>query len=169
MVIDLANQSDLELLGMTFDQMKLCVGLTSGCYDLLHFGHMHYLKRCKRLCDVLIVGVDSDERVKLLKGDERPIISVVHRIEMVHALRYVDIVFELDKLDDLEILSDRLGVNKIFRNDDFAGHEGEVVGAGGGAEVVIVEDVKLPGSTTAIIEEVVSRSTAPIVKGKRRK
>jgi len=66
--------------------------LTQGSYDLVHIGHARYLETAKRHGDVLIVGVDSDEKIRARKGPERPIVPEKERIEMVVHLRPVDIV-----------------------------------------------------------------------------
>jgi cytidyltransferase-like protein len=54
---------------------KLKIGYTSGVFDLLHEGHIRYVTSCQSLCDILIIGVDSDRRVKIRKGDHRPILT----------------------------------------------------------------------------------------------
>ncbi len=59
------------------------IGYTSGVFDLFHYGHDNYLTECKRLCDYLIVGVDSDSRVKKIKGDQRPIETELIRLGSV--------------------------------------------------------------------------------------
>lgn len=64
-------------------------GLTSGCFDLCHVGHILYLQRCKLLCDELIVGVDSDELVRKTKGPRRLIISENERLDLVRNLGFV--------------------------------------------------------------------------------
>lgn len=62
------------------------IGYTSGVFDLFHFGHENYLTECKRFCDYLIVAVDSDSRVKKIKGVQRPIESEVIRLDNVSHL-----------------------------------------------------------------------------------
>ena len=62
------------------------IGLTSGCWDLFHYFHLCSLERCKNLCDILIVGVDSDSLVKSTKGPERPIVTEQYRAAIVDAL-----------------------------------------------------------------------------------
>ena len=68
----------------------MIVGMTSGCWDLLHASHLYYLDRCKEQCDRLIVGVDSDQLVKDNKGPHRPIHSEIHRLDLVWRLDKVD-------------------------------------------------------------------------------
>lgn len=73
--------------------------LTQGSYDLVHIGHARYLDAAKRHGDVLIVGVDSDKKIRARKGPERPIVPENERMEMVLHLRPVDIVV-LKRLKD---------------------------------------------------------------------
>lgn len=72
----------------------------NGCFDVLHIGHIQLLEYAKTLGHVL-VGVDSDERVKKLKGEDRPINSVEHRIKMLESLKFVDDVITFDTDTDL--------------------------------------------------------------------
>jgi cytidyltransferase-related domain len=66
--------------------------LANGCFDLFHVGHVRYLAGAKALGDVLIVGVNSDEQVRRLKGENRPYMPEQERAEIVSALRFVDYV-----------------------------------------------------------------------------
>jgi D-beta-D-heptose 7-phosphate kinase/D-beta-D-heptose 1-phosphate adenosyltransferase len=68
------------------------VVFTNGCFDLLHRGHVTYLSRAKALGDVLVVGVNSDDSVRALKGPERPINGLEDRMEVLAALSCVDLV-----------------------------------------------------------------------------
>lgn len=65
---------------------------TNGCFDLLHKGHVSYLQDAKKLGDVLVVALDTDESVKALKGPTRPINSLADRLEVIAALESVDYV-----------------------------------------------------------------------------
>ena len=67
--------------------------LTSGTYDMVHIGHARYLEAAKRYGDFLIVGVDSDEKVRMRKGPDRPVVPEEERTEMLVHLRCVDAVF----------------------------------------------------------------------------
>ncbi|NBG93150.1 adenylyltransferase/cytidyltransferase family protein [Pseudomonas sp. 9.1(2019)] len=69
------------------------VGYTSGVFDLFHYGHAAYLRSCKELCDVLIVGVDCDLRVRRNKGGSRPIHGEATRLERVMSDPSVDYCF----------------------------------------------------------------------------
>jgi rfaE bifunctional protein nucleotidyltransferase chain/domain len=64
--------------------------LTNGCFDLLHLGHVRYLAAARALGDRLVVGLNSDESVRLLKGPNRPITPQLDRAEILSGLRSVD-------------------------------------------------------------------------------
>ncbi len=68
------------------------VVLTQGSYDMIHIGHARYFEEAKRHGDILVVGVDSDEKIRDRKGPERPVVPQEERLEMVAHLRPVDIV-----------------------------------------------------------------------------
>ncbi|MBP5496725.1 MAG: D-glycero-beta-D-manno-heptose 1-phosphate adenylyltransferase [Bacteroidales bacterium] len=71
---------------------------TNGCFDVLHFGHVHYLLQAKALGDILVVGLNSDDSVRRLKGPSRPINGEKERAFVLAALSCIDyvIVFEED-------------------------------------------------------------------------
>jgi len=69
--------------------------LIGGCFDLLHFGHISFLKEAKSHGDWLVVALESDENVKKMKGDARPIHTQQQRKEMLEAVKYVDEVIAL--------------------------------------------------------------------------
>jgi len=72
------------------------VVFTNGCFDILHAGHVRFLKSCKEEGDILIVGVNSDRSVSNLKGVCRPIIPEKDRIEILEAIQYVDYIILFD-------------------------------------------------------------------------
>src|SRR5436853_6716010 len=71
--------------------------LANGCFDVLHVGHIRYLEAAKALGDLLIVGVNSDEQTRRLKGDGRPLLPQDQRAEIVSALEAVDLVTIFDE------------------------------------------------------------------------
>ncbi|MBI2097298.1 MAG: adenylyltransferase/cytidyltransferase family protein [Candidatus Sungbacteria bacterium] len=75
-----------------FRELKAKIGLTSGAFDMLHIGHSRYLALARQACDILIVGVDTDEKIRRRKGPKRPIVSEEERFEIVCHTRYADIV-----------------------------------------------------------------------------
>lgn len=87
--------ADYDRLKEYVDSIKtlnLKIVLTSGSFDLTHIGHARYLEKAKSYGDLLIVGVDSDEKVSRRKGPERPIVPENERTEMLSHLRSADII-----------------------------------------------------------------------------
>lgn len=126
------------------------VVFTNGCFDLLHPGHVRYLAEARALGDALIVALNSDRSVRLLKGEGRPILKAEERAEVVAALQSVDfvVVFDEDTPLDLiaRLLPDVLVKGGDWSVDQIVGRE-EVEAAGGKA-------VSLPyveGSSTSEI------------------
>lgn len=72
--------------------LGLRIVLTQGTFDLVHIGHARYLEEAKRHGDLLVVGVDSDEKVRARKGPDRPVVPESERMEMLTHLRSVDLV-----------------------------------------------------------------------------
>lgn len=64
----------------------------NGCFDILHVGHVRYLEEARALGDILVVGINSDEQVRALKGPGRPFIPARERAELIASLRAVDMV-----------------------------------------------------------------------------
>ena len=77
--------------------------LANGCFDIIHAGHIRYLQGAKDLGGILIVGINSDRQVELLKGTGRPFIPQNKRAEIISALRTVDAVtiFDEPTVDEL--------------------------------------------------------------------
>ncbi len=78
--------------------------MTNGCFDILHAGHVRYLKESKSKGDVLIVGLNSDLSVKKLKGNSRPINNETDRAEVLSALESVDYVVIFNEISPIELL-----------------------------------------------------------------
>lgn len=79
--------------------------LVGGCFDILHYGHIHFLKKAKALGTYLIVALESDKNIKRLKGKNRPIHDQNKRREMLEALNFVDEVIILkDKVTDQDYM-----------------------------------------------------------------
>ena len=77
---------------------------TNGCFDLLHVGHVRYLAAAASEGDLLVVGLNSDESVRLIKGDKRPIVSQEHRAEVLAGVACVDYVVLFDEPDPLTLI-----------------------------------------------------------------
>ena len=100
------------------------IGLTSGCFDILHEGHIKNLKICKKNCDYLFVCLSSDEQIKRLKGEKRPINNLTDRINMLINFDFIDSIILYDEInDELETELDNI-MNIInpyvwFKGDDY--------------------------------------------------
>ena len=105
---------------------KKKIVFTNGCFDLLHVGHIRYLSNAKKLGDFLIVGLNSDESVKILKGQNRPINQFEDRAMLLLALRSVDLVimFEEQTPENLinKIVPDVLVKGGDYDIEDIAGY-----------------------------------------------
>ena len=112
------------------------VGITSGCFDLLHYYHLTYLERCAAKCEFLVVGIDADDLVSLSK-DRRPIIPQDHRAAMVASLDMVDAVFIMWSKDDL--LEVAQYAEFMFKNDTQI--YGEAVICPPSTELIVIPDV----------------------------
>ena len=78
--------------------------LANGCFDLLHVGHVRYLAEAKALGDLLVVGINSDRQVAMLKGPGRPAVPAEERAELIAALRFVDAVTIFDEPTVTELI-----------------------------------------------------------------
>lgn len=87
-----------ELVGLVASA-RACgkrVALANGCFDLLHVGHVRYLEAARALADILIVAINDDSSVRLLKGDARPLQDQLDRAEILASLACVDFVVVFD-------------------------------------------------------------------------
>ena len=93
---DFFKENDFKL-----HQQKIV--FTNGCFDVLHFGHVHYLLEAKKLGDILVVGLNSDDSVRRLKGPTRPINGEKERAFVLASLAFVDYItlFEEDTPEKL--------------------------------------------------------------------
>jgi len=73
------------------------VVFANGCFDILHCGHIRYLRAAKGIGDILVVGVNSDESVRSLKGPSRPVMPLQERLEILSELRSVDYLIPFDE------------------------------------------------------------------------
>ena len=77
---------------------------TNGCFDILHVGHLRYLKKAKSFGDILVVALNSDSSTRALKGDSRPINNENDRAELLSNLNCVDIVVIFDEISPEKLL-----------------------------------------------------------------
>lgn len=92
---------------------------TNGCFDLLHVGHVSYLQQAKSLGDYLIIGLNSDESVRQLKGKARPLNSQSDRSVILRALRFVDAVEIFNEQTPLRLI-EQIRPDVLVKGGDYA-------------------------------------------------
>ncbi|MBU1711544.1 MAG: D-glycero-beta-D-manno-heptose 1-phosphate adenylyltransferase [Proteobacteria bacterium] len=128
---------------------------TNGCFDILHAGHVRYLAAARAEGDILVVGLNSDKSVQLIKDDKRPIVTQAQRGEVLSALSSVDFVTLFNEPDPLKLIQ-VVKPDVLVKGGDWA--EKDIIGAGfvkaNGGKVVrvsMVPDI----STSLIIKRIV--------------
>lgn len=134
------------------------VVFTNGCFDILHYGHLHYLAQARDLGDRLVIGLNADASVSRLKGPNRPIQDINTRQMMLASLEFVDgvVLFEEDTPLNLikSILPDVLVKGGDYTPDTIVGAK-EVQAAGGEVKVLSF----IPGYSTSSIEQKIKEQT----------
>jgi D-beta-D-heptose 7-phosphate kinase/D-beta-D-heptose 1-phosphate adenosyltransferase len=126
---------------------------TNGCFDILHPGHIDLLKRARSLGDVLIVGLNTDDSIRRIKGDSRPIFDESHRKACLEELRSVDMVIFFDEDTPIRLIEcvrpDILVKGADYARADVVG--GDFVESYGGSVVLL--DLLQGFSTTELIKK----------------
>jgi D-glycero-beta-D-manno-heptose 1-phosphate adenylyltransferase len=133
------------------------VVFTNGCFDLLHYGHLHYLADARDLGQRLVVGLNSAASVQRLKGPNRPINDELTRTHLLAALEYIDLVVVFDTDTPLDLIR-RLQPDVLVKGGDWQPHQivgsDEVLAAGGEVRSLpFVEGY----STTSIEQRILDR------------
>lgn len=153
------HRSELAAILQNLKRDGRVVVTTNGCFDVLHLGHLRYLKAARQLGDCLVVGINSDTSVRQLKGENRPLVPEDERAEMLAGLECVNYVVIFPELTPVELLS-KLKPNIHVKGGDYRLEqliEKDVVEANGGRVVV---GLNVPGkSTTNLIEVICDRYT----------
>jgi D-glycero-beta-D-manno-heptose 1-phosphate adenylyltransferase len=147
-------EAEAAVIRKTYTEQRLV--FTNGCFDILHVGHIRYLTAAKQLGDILVVGLNSDDSVRQLKGPDRPINSEADRAEILAALAVVDHVVVFQEVRVVRLVS-LLKPDLYVKGGDYSVDSldrGEVDALRSmGAEIKIVPLV--PGrSTTGLINAI---------------
>jgi rfaE bifunctional protein nucleotidyltransferase chain/domain len=130
---------------------------TNGCFDILHLGHIEYLSKAAGMGDALVIGLNSDESVRKLKGDHRPINNENARAMVLASLRFTDAVVVFNEDNPYELIRliqpDILVKGNDYKTEEIAGHD--IVLSQGG-KVITIE--LTPGYSTTGIAEKISQS-----------
>ncbi len=128
--------------------------MTNGCFDILHSGHVRYLKESKKFGDVLILGLNSDSSIKAIKGENRPINGELDRAEVLSGLEAVDYIVIFDEISPKSLLN-LVKPDVYTKGADYTLQtlpEAETVLSNGG-KIEFIELVK-GRSTTKIIDKI---------------
>ncbi len=124
---------------------------TNGCFDILHAGHAYYLKKTKELGDILIVGINSDESIKKIKQQNRPINKLLDRMIVLDSIKYVDYVVPFDE-ETPENLIKIIKPDVLTKGGDW--NKKDVVGSNFvksyGGRIVIIPYIKGKSTTNTI-------------------
>lgn len=130
------------------------VVFTNGCFDILHPGHIDYLEKARNMGDKLIVGVNTDDSVRRIKGEARPVTNQDARTKMLAALEFVDavVLFNEDTPFNLiiKVMPDILVKGSDYETGNIIG--GDIVRKNGGKVATI--DLVEGYSTTSLIEKI---------------
>jgi D-beta-D-heptose 7-phosphate kinase/D-beta-D-heptose 1-phosphate adenosyltransferase len=133
-------------------EQGLKIGFTNGCFDILHAGHIKLLSEVKKKVDFLVVGLNSDNSVKVLKGDQRPVNPQEARATILQSLEYVDMVIVFDELTPEKLIHnvkpDLLAKGGDYKKNEICGYEFMVQR---NREVLIIDTLE-GYSTTSILE-----------------
>ncbi len=142
------------------------VVFTNGCFDILHAGHVRYLKKARSLGDILVVGLNSDSSVRSIKGDKRPIVPCGERAEVLSALECVDYVVVFSEPTPLKLIEavrpDVLAKGADWAAKDIVGGEGVKSSGGRVARIALLQG----RSTTNIIRRVLELHRGRGLRGK---
>ncbi len=136
------------------------VVFTNGCFDIIHEGHIEFLQKAKAMGDILVVGLNTDQSVKKLKGENRPIKSEKERANILSALKYIDYITLFDETTPekliREIRPDILVKGDDYKIDDVVGRE---IVEGYGAKVEFIPIVQ-GHSTTQTLKRILEKYKA---------
>jgi len=127
---------------------------TNGCFDILHLGHIDYLSKAKDLGDILLIGLNTDDSVKRLKGDNRPIKNQQEREILLASLQFVDGVILFDEDTPYKLIQ-KIKPDILVKGSDYK--KEEIVGAdiiqNTGGEIITIDFLE-GYSTTAILDKI---------------
>ncbi len=127
------------------------IGFTNGCFDLIHQGHIFYLKEARKNCDFLILALNSDKSIKKIKGSDRPILNQEERSEVLKNFSFIDRIVIFDEDTPIKLIK-KIKPDTIFKGDDYSYQE-----------VVGYKEVKKWGGEVSLIKCVKGKSTSSII------
>lgn len=153
----ISDISELYSIVKSLKQAGKRIVFTNGCFDIIHVGHVRYLKEARNLGDVLVVGLNSDESVRTIKGMSRPIVPQGERAEVLSSLRDVDYVVIFNEPDPYNTIAavkpDILVKGGDWRIEDIVGRD--IVESCGG-KVCTIPFIE-GASSSRIIEDIINK------------
>jgi len=119
------KRKDIKRIVSSFREEGKRIVFTNGCFDLIHPGHITLLREAKKL-GVLIVGINTDESVRKIKEERRPIVPLKARMEVLDSIKYVDYIVPFSEETPLEVIK-MIEPDIIVKGGDW--EENEIVGA----------------------------------------
>lgn len=147
-----------EAVGLTqsWEKQGEKIVFTNGCFDIVHRGHIDYLSKAKDLGTKLVLGLNTDQSVRRLKGENRPVVDEMSRAILLAAMQFIDLVVFFDEDTPYELIKkvqpDILVKGSDYKAESIVGYD--VVMAKGGAVKTI--DFVEGFSTTSIVEKIKS-------------
>ncbi len=137
---------------------KYKIGVSNGCFDLLHKGHIHSLKQSRKFCDKLIILLNSDDSVKKLKGAGRPIQNVKLRKKNLLKSKLVDYVIIFDHLTPFKLIK-KLKPDYLFKGSDYINKKivGKKYVKSYGGQVKLLKNLKNISTTKILLKSKKSR------------
>jgi D-beta-D-heptose 7-phosphate kinase/D-beta-D-heptose 1-phosphate adenosyltransferase len=124
----------------------------NGTFDVLHPGHIKLLEFAKQQGDYLMVGLDTDERIQQLKGPDRPIHTLEHRMFAIRSIKYVDDVVAFSSDDELRDIMSSYKPNIHVIGSDYVGKKFKIIGLGIPDDIVFFDRV-WEYSSSRIVEQ----------------
>ncbi|MCZ9960685.1 D-glycero-beta-D-manno-heptose 1-phosphate adenylyltransferase [Brachyspira hyodysenteriae] len=123
----LIERNNLDTVLNKYREENKKIVFTNGCFDILHRGHVEYLQKARELGDLLILGLNSDDSVKRLKGNDRPINNEIDRAIVLAALECINYISIFDEDTPLELIKivkpDILVKGGDYKIEDVVGRE----------------------------------------------
>lgn len=158
------TESKIRNLEQIIDQVEKwrsigqTIVFTNGCFDLVHLGHINYLEAARQLGDRLIIGLNTDQSIRQIKGSERPIVAQYARARLLAALQFVDAVILFNELTPINLIEairpDILVKGEDYTIDKIVGADFVLQNGGTVRTIPLIEGC----STTALIEMIQCKS-----------
>ena len=146
------NNIELNLKIKLWKLANFKIGITNGCFDIIHSGHLHLFGIAKQKCDKLIVLINSDKSVRSLKGNKRPIIKLSKRIELLKLVKSIDEIISFSEKTPIKLIM-KIQPDTLFKGSDYK--QKEVVG---------YNFIKKNGGNVKIINKFENYSTTSLIK-----